>query len=192
MTEGHFRFPTESTARRITWQHLTMAVLPVSVVGQQSTLNSPPPECYAISRSHQHCRSISPRCKGFQPERYASSRPQTPPIHPWATWLFGHGQETVNEPSDKATVIARPHLNNLWPHLSTVLSGREEPALYSVVTCDVQDWNRVNDSHLFWTALVAFIDHPNTRVVVLKASGTSVQGGIQFTQRAGRLERGHV
>lgn len=99
----------------------------------------------------------------------------------WATRLFGRWKEISSEPQLEAIGIANPHLTNIWPRLSAILFGREEPARYSMTACDVEDWKHVNGSHVFWTAFVGAIDNTNTRVVVLRADGSLVHGGIQFT-----------
>jgi len=161
--------------------------LPLSIIAPASI----PLPLNLITPHHIHVAIIIPfslLIQNFNPNTIQTLNltNSTPRSTPWATRLFGHRQEPLTEPSDKATRIAFPHLNHhLWPRVSAALFGREDQqALYAGLVCDVRDWERVNDSRLVWTALVGSIENPGARVVVLKAVDDGLglgRGGMSFT-----------
>ncbi|KAK4096317.1 hypothetical protein N658DRAFT_364857 [Parathielavia hyrcaniae] len=54
------------------------------------------------------------------------------------TRLFERRRETPSDAPDKACLIAWPVFHRVWPKLSTLLIGKEEPSLYSHVGCDAK------------------------------------------------------
>jgi hypothetical protein len=119
----------------------------------------------------------------FNPKTASPPRLWKPRSTHLATRLFGSRGPILTSPSDRAKHAALPHLRELWKQLSPLLFEQKEtkPAMFSVTSCDVDDWGRVNESTLFWTTATTtpLYDKP-LRVMVLEGTGTG-DGGIKFT-----------
>jgi hypothetical protein len=102
-----------------------------------------------------------------------------------ATRLFGRRYDTPTDVVTKVVMVAYPvYHHQVWPELSTLLFGKEEPRMYSVSGSDAKEWERVGASNLFWAFSrgVADDDIEHTRAVVLKASCSPCSaGGIMFS-----------
>jgi hypothetical protein len=108
----------------------------------------------------------------------------------WPTSLFGRWFEPPTHDITKIFDVVNPaYYGQVWPKLSALLFGREEPTMYCIVGSDAEDWERAGVSNLFWTFYTGTgvaddndgdIEH--ARAVVLKASHSPCgKGGAVFT-----------
>ncbi|KAK4236516.1 hypothetical protein C8A03DRAFT_16845, partial [Achaetomium macrosporum] len=103
----------------------------------------------------------------------------------WATRLFGRRYKTPTDAAAKAFTVAYPaYRYEVWPKLSALLFGKEQPVMHSVSGSDTEDWERAGDSNLFWVFSTGVTDDDTDLVgaVVLKADPRPCStGGIVFT-----------
>lgn len=115
--------------------------------------------------------------------------PSTTPVPKWevprswlAARLFGRQYETPTDAETKATLLVSPTFyHKIWPRLSTLLFGKEEPMMETIVGSDAEDWERTGASNHFWAFATGVTDDDIDRVraIVLKGSLSST-GGILF------------
>ncbi|KAK3290198.1 uncharacterized protein B0H64DRAFT_413614 [Chaetomium fimeti] len=127
--------------------------------------------------------------KDFDPNTTPVPQMERPRPWWWPARLF-KGQHEI--PTDAATVaatktfaLARPAFSDqIWPRLSTLLFGKEELTIYSIVGSDAKDWEHANTSKSIWTFSTGVTDDniDCTRAVLLKASPCGT-GGILFTAK---------
>ncbi|KAH6842361.1 hypothetical protein B0I37DRAFT_381748 [Chaetomium sp. MPI-CAGE-AT-0009] len=109
----------------------------------------------------------------------------------WPTWLFGPRYKTPTNAEIKAYSIASPVFQEqLWPKLSALLFGKEEPALYTVVGSDIKDWEHAAASHLFWTLATGVTDENVDRIkaVVLTPISSASRPGLFTVEELGAVE----
>lgn len=102
-----------------------------------------------------------------------------------ATRLFGRRYETPVDVMTKIFLLTCPAFHNLvWPKLSTLLFGKEEPMMYSHLSSDKEEWERARASTVSWAFSTRITDDDigDMRAVILKASpNPDGPGGILFT-----------
>ncbi|KAK3902451.1 hypothetical protein C8A05DRAFT_15491, partial [Staphylotrichum tortipilum] len=111
------------------------------------------------------------------------------------TLLFGRRYEPPRYASSKAQFLTNPILcDRVWPKLSTILFGQEERFLYSHMTSDAREWEKIGTANIFWVCATGITDDDisNVRAVVLTASpGLDGTGeGVLFTvEEIGQTEK---
>ncbi|EAQ85358.1 predicted protein [Chaetomium globosum CBS 148.51] len=125
--------------------------------------------------------------KDFDPN--TAQVPQTERPRPWwspARLFKGQHEIPTDAAADAATktfALARPAFSDqVWPRLSTLLFGKEEPTLYCSVGSDAEDWEGADTSNSIWvfSTGVTEDDIDRTRALLLKANPDGT-GGILFT-----------
>lgn len=134
--------------------------------------------------------------KDFDPN--TTPVPQLERPRSWlGTLLFGRRYEPPRYASSKAHFLANPILcDRVWPKLSTILFGQEERYLYSHMTSDAREWEKIGTANIFWVCATGITDDDisNVRAVVLTASpaaGLDGTGeGVLFTvEEMGETEK---
>ncbi len=128
--------------------------------------------------------------------------PNTTPVPHWerprsrlGTLLFGRRYETLPHASGQAHFLANSILyDRVWPKLSTMLFGQEERFLYSHMTSDAREWEKIGTANIFWVCATGITDDDisNVRAIVLTASpGLDGTGeGVLFTvEEMGETEK---
>ena len=112
---------------------------------------------------------------------------------PWwrPNWLFGPRFETPCYAGSWALFLTNPAFSKeLWPKLSALLFGKEEPALHSIINCNIEDWQQVIDSNLLWAFSTGVTDDniDNIKAVVLKPINDPSRPGRFTVEELGPVE----